>query len=139
MGRPAFSDASVPLAAKRAVNTLAQGSGMVSGPSCTDKTFLLVPWRYTNQNRDAVITSPVEPGRFYTGDFGQTLMLWRGLTRCWERTTGSPVRANFDRFSDTQSAGRGQRREPAQCGRVFQRNTYQAALTDTATISPSLI
>ncbi len=62
MGRPAFSDANVPLTTKRAVNTLAQGSGTVSGPIVKDKTYFLASYEYTNQNRDAVITSPVEPG-----------------------------------------------------------------------------
>ncbi len=138
MGRPAFSDANVPLTTKRAVNTLAQGSGTVSGPIVKDKTFALFSLEYTNQNRDAVITSPVEPGTIYTGDFGQTLMLAR-LDQVLGENNRLTVRGNFDRFSDTnpQDAVSGVNLPTA--ARVFARRTYQAALTDTATISPNLI
>jgi len=138
MGRPAFSDASIPLAAKRAVNTLAQGSGTVSGPIVKDKTYFLASLEYTNQNRDAVITSPVQPGTIYTGDFGQTLMLAR-LDQMLGENNRLTIRGNFDRFSDTnpQDAVSGVNLPTA--ARVFARRTYQAALTDTATISPSLL
>src|SRR5664279_3876778 len=73
MGSPAFSNASIPLAAKPVQETLAQGSGMLSGPIVKDKTYFMVSGQYTNQNRPAVITSPVDPGAFYNGTFGQTL------------------------------------------------------------------
>ena len=138
MGRPAFSDASTPLAIKRAVNTLAQGSGTVSGPIVKDKTFVLFSLEYTNQNRDAVITSPVDYGSIYTGDFSQTLMLAR-LDQMIGENNRLTIRGNFDRFSDTnpQDAVSGVNLPTA--ARVFKRNTYQAALADTATISPSLL
>ena len=55
--------------------TLAQGSGMFSGPIVKDKTYFMVSAQYSDQNRPAVITSPVDPGAIYNGTFGQTLML----------------------------------------------------------------
>ena len=138
MGRPAFSEANVPLTTKRATNTLAQGSGTVSGPIVKDKTFFLASLEYSNQNRDAVITSPVQPGTIYTGDFGQTLMLAR-LDQQLGQNNRLTLRGNFDRFSDTnpQDAVSGVNLPTA--ARVFKRNTYQAAITDTATLSPSLL
>ena len=100
MGRPAFSDANVPLTTERAVNTLAQGSGTVSGPIVKDKTYFLASYEYTNQNRDAVITSPVDPGAIYTGDFSQSLMFAR-LDQQLGQNNRLTLRGNFDRFSDT--------------------------------------
>ena len=66
MGSPTFSNASIPLAAKPVQETLAQGSGMLSGPIVKDKTYFMVAGQYTNQNRPAVITSPVDPGASIT-------------------------------------------------------------------------
>ena len=50
---------------------------MVSGPIVKDKSYFLFAMEYNNQNRDAVITSPVAPGTIYTGDFSQTLLFAR--------------------------------------------------------------
>ncbi len=138
MGRPAFSDANVPLTTKRAVNTLAQGSGEISGPIVKDKTYFLFSMEYSSQNRDAVITSPVQPGSIYTGNFGQTLLFGR-LDQQLGKNNLLTLRGNYDRFSDTnpQDAVSGVTLPSA--ARVFARNTYEAALSDTATISPTLL
>ena len=79
MGSLSFSNASVPLAAKPVQETLAQGSGMLSGPIVKDKTYFMVSGEYTNQNRPAVITSPVDPGSYYNGTFGPR----RSSSRVW--------------------------------------------------------
>ena len=138
MGRPAGTQANTPLTTHYAVNTMAQGSGTVSGPLVKDKTFLLASVQYSDQNRDAVITSPVMPGSVYTGDFGQWLALAR-LDQQISENNRLTIRANLDRFSDTnpQDAVSGVTLPTA--ARVFTRNTYQAALTDAATISPTLL
>ena len=47
MGSPTFSNANIPLAAKSAQETLAQGSGMLSGPIVKDKTYFMVSGQYT--------------------------------------------------------------------------------------------
>ncbi|MFZ1134042.1 MAG: TonB-dependent receptor [Candidatus Korobacteraceae bacterium] len=138
MGRPAFSDANVPLTTERAVNTLAQGSGTVSGPIVKDKTYFLASYEYTNQNRDAVITSPVDPGAIYTGDFSQSLMFAR-LDQQLGQNNQLTLRGNFDRFSDTNPQDAVSGVALPTTARVFARRTYQAAITDTATISPNLL
>jgi hypothetical protein len=138
MGRPAFSDANQPLTIKRAVNTLAQGSGAFSGPMVKDKTYFLVSAEYTNQNRDAVITSPVDPGAIYTGDFSQTLFLAR-LDQKLSNNNWLTARANFDRFSDTNPQDTVSGLTLPAAARVFARRTYEAALSDTATISSSTL
>ncbi len=138
MGSPAFSNASIPLAAKPVQETLAQGSGMLSGPIVKDKTYFMVSGQYTNQNRPAIITSPVDPGAFYNGTFGQTLFLAR-LDQQLSQNNRLSLRANFDRFSDSnpQDAVSGVALPTA--ARVFTRNTYQAAITDTAIINSNTL
>ncbi|MGH9703176.1 MAG: carboxypeptidase regulatory-like domain-containing protein, partial [Candidatus Acidiferrales bacterium] len=137
MGRPAFSEASAPLASSKAENTLAQGSGSLSGPLIHDRTYFLISAEHTDQSRDAVITSPQAPGIF-TGNFGQTLFLARVDH---ELTAGNKLtfRANFDRFSDTNPQDGVSGNNLPSTARTFSRNTYAAAVTDTATFGASMI
>jgi hypothetical protein len=138
MGSPSFSNANIPLTTKSAQQTWAQGSGMISGPIVKDKTYFMASAQYTNQDRPAVITSPVDPGAIYNGTFDQTLFLAR-LDQQISQNNRLTVRANFDRFSDSnpQDAVSGVALPTA--ARVFTRNTYQAAITDTAIISPNTV
>jgi hypothetical protein len=138
MGSPAFSNANIPLTTQSAQQTWAQGSGMLSGPIVKDKTYFMVAAQYTNQNRPAVITSPVDPGALYNGTFGQTLFLAR-LDQQLTQNNWLMVRANFDRFSDSnpQDAVSGNNLPTA--GRVFTRNTYQAEVDDDAFINSNTV
>ncbi len=138
MGRPQFSEAKQPLAAVPAYNTLAQGSGMVSGPIVKDKTFILGAYEYTNQNRDAVITSPVDPGAIYSGTFNQNLLFLR-LDQQFSPNNLLTVRGNFDRFTDTNPQDAVSGVNLPTVARRFARYTYQGALIDTATLSPNLV
>jgi hypothetical protein len=138
MGSPSFSNANIPLTTKSAQETWAQGSGMLSGPIVKDKTYFMVSGQYTNQNRPAVITSPVEPGSLYNGTFDQGLFLAR-LDQQLSQNNRLTLRANFDRFNDSnpQDAVSGATLPTA--ARVFTRNTYQAAITDTAVINSNTL
>ena len=138
MGRPQFSQAAQPLAAVPAYNTLAQGSGMISGPIVKDKTFFLASYEYTNQNRDAVITSPVQPGTIYAGTFNQNLLFLR-LDQQLGANNLLTVRGNFDRFTDSNPSDAVSGVTLPSAARRFARDTYQAALTDTATLSSNLV
>jgi hypothetical protein len=138
MGRPEFSEAKQPLAAKPAFNTLAQGSAMISGPIVKDKTFFLASWEYTNQNRDAVITSPVDPGAIYSGTFSQNLGFVR-LDQQFSANNLLTARVNLDRFTDTNPQDAVSGVSLPTVARTFARYTYQGALTDTATITPNLL
>ena len=138
MGSPEFSNASIPLAAKPAQETFAQGSGMFSGAIVPDKTFFMVSAQYTDQNRPAVITSPVDPGSLYNGTFGQTLFLGR-LDQQLSENNRLTLRGNFDRFSDSNPQDTVSGVTLPTAARVFTRNTYQAALTDTAIINSNTL
>ncbi|HVO63865.1 MAG TPA: TonB-dependent receptor [Terriglobales bacterium] len=138
MGRPSGTQANTPLTTEPADNVMAQGSGTVSGPIVKDKTFFLASAQYGNQDRAAVITSPVMPGAVYEGNFSQWLALFR-IDQMIGNNQRLTLRGNLDRFQDTnpQDAVSGVALPTA--ARVFTRNTYQAALTDDWTISPTMV
>jgi len=138
LGSPEFSNASIPLAAKPAQETLAQGSGMLSGAIVPDKTYFMVSTQYTDQNRPAVITSPVDPGALFNGTFGQTLFLGR-LDQQLSENNRLTLRGNFDRFSDSNPQDAVSGVALPSTARTFTRNTYQAALTDTAIINSNTL
>jgi hypothetical protein len=139
-GRPAFSEGSAPLTALglKAQNTFEQGSGTFGGPIIHDRTHFLVSAEYNRQIRDAVITSPLQPGTFFSGDFGQTLFLARVDHQLTSRNLLT-VRTNFDRFSDTnpQDGVAGNNLPSTQ--RIFSKRAYAAAVTDTTTFTSHLI
>ena len=138
MGRPQFSQAKQPLAARPAYNTAAQGSGMISGPIIKDKTYFLFSMEYTDQTRDAVITSPVAPGTYYPGDFSQTLLFAR-IDQQISANNRLTLRGNFDRFTDSNPSDAVSGVTLPSAAREFARNTYQASLSDTAAITPNLL
>ncbi len=138
MGRPQFSEAKQPLAAVPAYNTLAQGSAMVSGPIVKDKTFFLASYEYTNQDRDAVITSPIDPGAVYSGTFSQNLLFAR-IDQQISANNMLTIRGNFDRFTDTNPSDVVSGNNLPTTARTFARNTYQAAIIDNATLTPNLL
>jgi len=134
MGRPAGPQATLPLAAARTASTLAQGSGSLGGPLLSDRSHFFTSLEYSSQDRDAVITSPVAPGSIFTGNFAQTLLFTRLDHQVNDKNSLS-FRVNLDRFSDTnpQDAVSGVTLPSA--GRIFSRDTYAAALSETAELS----
>ena len=138
MGRPAGTQANTPLTTHSADNVMAQGSGTVSGPIVKDKTFFLASAQYSNQDRAAVITSPVTPGAVYEGSFNQWLALFR-IDQMIGNNNRLTIRGNLDRFNDTNPSDAVSGVTLPTAARVFTRNTYQAALTDDWTISPTMV
>lgn len=140
MGRPAFSEGSAPLTALglKANNTFGEGSGAFSGPIIKDRTHFLISGEYNKQSRDAVITSPLQPGAIYTGNFGQTLFLAR-LDHQLSARNALTFRGNFDRFTDTNPQDGVSGNNLPTTARPFTKNTYAAAVTETAYISAHVI
>jgi hypothetical protein len=138
MGSPSFSNANIPLTTKSAQETWDQGSGMLSGPIVKDKTYFLLAGQYTDQNRPAVITSPVDKGAIYNGTFDQSLFLAR-LDQQFNQNNHLYLRTNFDRFSDSNPQDAVSGNTLPASARPFTRNTYQAAISDTAVISPTML
>lgn len=138
MGRPAFSQANLPLAPQKTANVFAQGSAAVSGPIIRSRTFFFGSLEYSSQQRDAVINTPIQPRSLFTGDFGQTLMFAR-LDHELNSRNRLTLRTNFDRFSDTNPQDVVSGTTLPSAGRVFSRHTYEAAMSETATFSPSTV
>jgi carboxypeptidase family protein len=138
MGRPAFAQANLPLAPQKTANVLAQGSAAVSGPIIPDRTFFFGSVEYSSQQRDAVINTPIQPRSLFTGDFGQTLMFAR-LDHDLNASNRMTFRANLDRFSDTNPQDVVSGTTLPSAGRIFSRQTYALGLSDTATLSPSIV
>jgi len=139
MGRPGFSEASAPLvsplATEKAEDTFAEGSGAFSGPLVTDRTHFLISAEYNNGNRDAVITSPLDPGDIFTGDFKQELYLFR-LDHQITSKNGLTFRANLDHFTDTNPQDTVSGNTFPSAARTFEKGTYSLVLGDTWTIGP---
>jgi hypothetical protein len=138
MGRPAFSQANLPLAPQKTANTLAQGSGALSGPIFNTHTYYFGALEYSTQQRDAVINSPIQPRSLFTGNFGQTLMFGR-FDHDLNAANHITLRANLDRFSDTNPQDVVSGITLPSAGRVFSRKTYALALAETATLSSNTV
>ena len=138
MGRPAWSEASSPLATTKAENTLAEGSGSFGGPIVRDRTYFLLGAEFNDQNRDAVITSPVAPGTVFTGNFRQGLFLAR-LDHKLTDSNKLTLRTNFDLFHDTNPQDGVSGNNLPSTARTFVKHTYAAALSDEWTLSPNLL
>src|SRR5580704_1782684 len=140
MGRPADTQAIIklaPAASKRAVNTMSEESGAFSGPLLSDRTQFLVAGEYNHQNRDAVITSPLDAAIF-PGNYKQGLF----LLRIDHRLTAHDhlmLRANFDIFTDTNPQDVVAGVSLPTTDRVFTKDTFAAAASDTHTFNSNFI
>ncbi len=142
MGRPGWSEASIPqvspLAQTKATDEFADGSGMLSGPIVKDRTYFLVGAEVNEGFRDAVITSPFDLGAIFPGHFQQEL----GLVRIDHQLTSAnhlTLRANMDRFSDTNPQDNVSGTTLPEAARTFVKHTYSVVLSDIATLSPSMV
>jgi hypothetical protein len=131
--RPGSIQARVPLATVATEDALAQGSGTVGGPIIHDRTHFLVSTEYSSQSRDSVVTSSLAPG-IYNGDFNQWLLLARVDHQLSERHSLF-VRANLDRFSDSNPSDAVGGNTLPSAGRIFRRKTYSAQISETASFN----
>ena len=142
MGRPGFSEASTPLvsplARHKAEDTFAQGSGAFSGPVLTDSTYFLVSGEFNRGFRDAVITSPLDPGAIFTGNYKQELFLVRLDHRLTSRNTVM-FRANLDHFRDTNPQDTVSGNTFPSAARAFEKGTYSFLLSDTAVLGTDMV
>lgn len=138
MGRPAWSEASTPLATTKAENTLSEGSGTFGGPVVHDRTYFLLAGEFNNQDRDAVITSPAAPGSIFAGNFRQELFLAR-LDHKLTDSNKLTFRTNFDLFHDTNPQDGVSGNNLPSTARTFVKHTYAAALSDDWTLNPNLL
>jgi outer membrane receptor protein involved in Fe transport len=137
--RPGELQARNPLAigGRRTIDRLGQVSGIVSGPIVKDRTHFLVGGEVNFERRDSVITSVIAPG-VYTGDYKQALF----FTRFDHQLNSNNVftgRFNLDRFSDSNPADAVGGNNLPSAARIFHRGAYAGQLSETATLSPTLV
>jgi hypothetical protein len=138
VARPASLEARNPLALRRTIDRLAQGSGILSGPIRRDHTFFLVGGELNVQRRDSVITSPLAPGTAFTGDYHQALFFAR-FDHYINPNNSLSARVNFDRFTDTNPADAVGGFNLPSAARKFHRRTYAGQLSETAMITPAIV
>jgi hypothetical protein len=136
--RPGGIQARVPLASVDSTDSLAQGSFTLGGPIVRDRAFFTFSYEHTDQDRDAVITSPLANGSVYTGNFDQNLLLGRADFQINDEHLLT-ARLNFDRFEDSNPSDAVGGIVMPSAGRIFRRNTYAAQLSESWTISPRTI
>ncbi len=139
MGRPGDSQARVRLApgTSRAVNTMSEGSAAITGPIVKNRTHFLIAGEYNHQDRDAVITSPLDPS-VYSGNYEQGLFLVR-VDHQLTDNNALAFRLNFDRFFDTNPQDGVSNNNLPTTARVFTKNTYAGAISDTWTLGTNLL
>lgn len=141
VARPAFWQANAPSTpAGSNISTkdrLAQVSGVVSGPLKTNRTFFLFGLEYSRAVRDSAITTLLAPGVF-EGRYGQTLLLARADHQ-FNDDHKLTLRANFDRFSDTNPADAVGGNNLPSAARTFRRRTYAAQVSDLAVINSRFV
>lgn len=143
--RPQALEATAPLTFPAPTNpphvadSLAQGSGSVAGPLIKDRTYLMVAGECTHQNRDAYVNNVLfMPNTIYTGEYEQTLGMIR-LDQHLNRANTLTARLNLDRFSDTNPSDTIVNATLPSAGRLFERRTYAAQLSETATLGPRTV
>ena len=117
-------------------DTLDQGALTLSGP-LGYRTAFLASGEYSAQDRASPVTSPVAPGNFI-GHYRD----WMGFLRMdhpINRGNSLFLRANLDRFYDTNPNGAVGGETLPSAGRIFRRRTYSAELGETAALSPWLL
>lgn len=117
---------------------LAQVSGTYGTALVRDQTFLFATFDYSHQNRTAPITSPFSPVTEIVGNYRQFLVDAR-LDHRLSSSNRLMVRANLDRFYDTNPQDAVANNVLPNAGRKFIRHTWSAQVNDTAVLSSSVL
>jgi hypothetical protein len=134
--RPGGLSGDQPVTGTSGYDNLWQGSGIVSGPIATDKAYFSAGGEYNSQNRDATITSPLDPGTF-RGDFEQSLLFARVDANL---TDQNHLFGKFsaDQFYDTNPQDVVGGLTLPSAGREFVRKTWTYALGDSSVLSSAV-
>ena len=136
--RPSGLQAGQPLADERTRDELFQFSGVVSGAIIQDKTHFLIGGEGNRQRRSTVVTSPLLQGAVFDGKYKQALFFARLDHQINERNilTG---RFNLERFTDSNANDAVGGNNLPSAGRVFERNTYSAQLSESSVINERIV
>ena len=134
--RPKSLQANAPVQDVKTGDDLQQFSATVGGAIVPDRTHYFISAEHNDQRRGSRITSPLAPGTYF-GDFKQTLAMAR-LDQELGDTNHLLVRANIDRFSDTNPQDVVGGVTLPSAGRTFERATNAIAVSDAAIFGANL-
>jgi outer membrane receptor protein involved in Fe transport len=134
--RPRRLQANAPVTDVKAGDDLKQGSAMISGPIVAGRTHFAVGLEYNDQERESRITSSLAPGTF-TGQYRQTLAIGR-LDHELSDTNHLSLRANLDRFTDSNPADAVGGVNLPSAARTFRRGAWSVQLADATSIGTSM-
>jgi hypothetical protein len=136
LSRPGGLQSDAPITNQRSHDELAQGSAFLSGPIARDRAYWSIAGEHNDQDRDSIITSPLDPGVF-TGHYKQTLLFGR-LDADLNSQHHLLGRFDLDRFADDNPQDVVGGVTLPSAGRTFRRDTEQAQIGETAVLSDSL-
>jgi len=136
---PMANGSPAPLIPPDIPDSLAQGSAAIGGAAVKDKTHYFVAADFTGQNRTASMTTPlVPPGSTVVGHYRQALVDGRVDHKITDRHS-LMVRANLDRFYDTNPQDAVSGNVLPSAGRQFTRHAYGAQINETSIVSSSML
>ncbi len=138
MVRPSGLQAGQPLADVRTRDELFQFSSVVSGPIIRDKTHFLLSGEGNRQRRSTVISSPLAQGTGFDGKYKQGLLFARIDHQINENNTLTG-RFNFEKFTDSNANDAVGGLSLPSAGRIFERDTYSAQLSESAVLSEKIV
>jgi hypothetical protein len=120
-------------------DSLAQVSGAIGGPIVKDRTHYFAAVDYTHQDRTAPVTSPLVPaGTTHRGRYRQGLFDGR-LDHTLNAANSASLRANVDRFSDTNPQDVVSGNTLPSAGRSFTRHTWSLQANETSILSARMV
>jgi hypothetical protein len=131
--RPGGLQADAPVTGQKSSDELKQGSVFLSGPLAHDRAYWSLAGEYNDQDRDSIITSPLDPGAF-TGHYKQRLLFARADFDL-NQQNHLFSRVNVDHFTDTNPQDVVGGITLPSAGRTFKRDTEAVQLGDTAVLS----
>jgi hypothetical protein len=136
---PISNGAPVALVPPDIPDSLGQVSFAVGGPIVQNRTQYFAAGDYTAQDRTAAITTPLVPtGTTYLGHYRQGLLDGR-VDHQATAATALMVRANVDRFYDTNPQDAIGGNVLPSAGRQFTRHSWSLQGNGTTVISPSML
>ncbi len=136
---PTSNGAPVALVPPDIPDSLGQVSFAIGGPIAENRTQYFVAGDYTHQDRTAAITTPLVPaGTTYLGHYRQGLLDGR-FDHQIDSSNAFMVRANVDRFSDTNPQDAIGGNVLPSAGRQFTRHAWSLQGNETAVISSSML
>ncbi|HVZ19944.1 MAG TPA: TonB-dependent receptor, partial [Vicinamibacterales bacterium] len=126
-------------------DTLNQGSVTLGGPIVRDKTFFFASDDFTQQNRTAYLSAslpsfvlPADGSLVYQGKYRQELLDAR-VDHKFTPTETLMVRANVDRFSDTNPQDAVGGTAAPTVARTYKRHGWSLQANHTSILSPALL